>query len=94
MSLSHSMLITRTDVHSFGILKIPIDIIVNALCDQGYNPEHCLQKSFFYEYAHFSDPKGSPDMISVLPWKQITTKTTGNFAGFIDPPKTINKSKP
>ena len=58
------MLIPRTEMHPFCILKRPFDIVFNFVSDYGYNLERSPHKSVFYKYAYISAHRKVPDLIS------------------------------
>ena len=54
---------TRTNVHPFGILKTPVDIVFDALFNCSYNAGRSVSQYMFCKCGHICGPKGCPDMI-------------------------------
>ena len=78
---------TRPNVHPFGILIIPFDIVFNALVESNSNRERSLQQIMFYRCGPILGCKGSSDMIFSAFDLNCMTKTQGYLPGL------KNKSK-
>ena len=53
----YNIFITLTKIQPFCILRIPFDIVFDALFNRGYHPIQPLQNVRFYKYGHNSGQK-------------------------------------
>ena len=60
----HKTRIKSTKIQALGTLKIPFDIVFDALFNRGYHPIQPLQNVRFYKYGHNSGQKWVPRHVS------------------------------